>query len=220
MSFQSLLKPSGAALTALAVLSLALTGCAAGDIKEATSAAQAASTPSAASSQAPAEPESLRGKFVRVITGDTLELSPVSDKNGQPTGEPNVTVHILGIKAPALDACGGPEAAVELKRIINTAGFFRVKYDPQSGRVDSKGNTQGYLYSNDGAGVSNLIGPAMIQNGYAVAWYDDATEDRSIEMPKTAQKNKDHAVKSNIEAQKAAQTHKYGIWATCPATAG
>ncbi|HEX9228809.1 MAG TPA: hypothetical protein VF885_19585, partial [Arthrobacter sp.] len=115
MSFQTLRKSSASA--ALAVLAvLALTGCAAEAVKDGAPVAAAAATSSATAIQAPAQPESLRGKLVRVITGDTVELLPVSDKNGQPTGEPNVTVHILGIKAPAADACGGPEAAAELKR--------------------------------------------------------------------------------------------------------
>jgi endonuclease YncB( thermonuclease family) len=200
-------------------MALALTGCAASTVGAQNGAPAGAGSPSSASPSPSAQkPESLRGKLVRVITGDTLELTPVSDKNGEPTGEPNVTVHILGIKAPALDACGGPAAAAELKRIINPAGFFRVEYDAQSGRVDSKGNTQGYLYSGDGSGVSMVVGPNMIKNGYAIAWYDNATENRSVELTKTAQVQKDFDVKTNSAATKNAQARKYGIWATCPAT--
>jgi hypothetical protein len=138
--------------------------------------------------------------------------------DGQPTGEPNVTVHILGTKAPTLNACGGPESVAELKRIIDTGGIFRVEYDPQSGRVDSKGRTQGYLYSGDGSGIPMVVGPHTIDNGYAVAWYDGATENRSTELTKTAQAQKDYAVRTNDESTKIAQSRKYGIWATCPAT--
>jgi endonuclease YncB( thermonuclease family) len=189
----------GVGILAASLLSAA-TGCAAGDNKDAAAAAPAATvsaTPSAA------QPASLRGKLVRVVSGDTVELLPVSDKNGEPTGEPNVTVHILGIKAPAADACGGPEAAAELKRIINSNGFFRVKYDDQSARVDSAGNAQGYLISGDGSGVPMDVGSSMVENGFASAWYDSA----------------DHAPKSyaaDSAATKTAQAQKTGIWASCP----
>lgn len=175
------------------------TGCAAGDTKDA---APAASTPTASATPSAAQPASLVGTLVRVVSGDTVELLPVSDNNGQPTGGPNVTVHILGIKAPSADACGGPEATAEVKRIINPAGFFRVRYDDQSARVDSTGKVQGYLYSGDGSALPFNVGSAMVRNGFAAAWYDSA----------------DHAPKSYQEdsvTTKIAVDQKKGIWATC-----
>lgn len=185
----------------LAVSLLAVTvGCSAGETEDAspvdngTAPATAAATP---------QPESLRGKLVRVIDGDTVELIPVSDKNGEPTGDPNVIVRILGIDAPAADACGGTEAAAELKRIIDIDGFFRVKYDAQAARVDSKGNAQGYLYSGDGTGAPMNVGSAMVQNGFAAAWYDS-----------TDKAPKSYAADS--ETTKTAQAQKTGIWASCP----
>lgn len=189
----------GVGILAVSLLTVT-TGCAAGASKDA---APAPSATSAAATPAAEQPKSLRGTLVRVISGDTVEMTPVSDKNGQPTGEPNVTVHILGIKAPAADACGGPQAAAELKRITAAGGFFRLTYDAQSARVDSKGNAQGYLAAGDGNGMSMNLGPAMVRNGFAEAWYDSA----------------DHEPKSYTEdssAAKTAQARKAGIWATCP----
>jgi endonuclease YncB( thermonuclease family) len=186
----------------LAVSLLAMTGCA--SAAPTTKPAVDNGTPAAATATATAKPEddSLRGKLVRVIDGDTVELSPVSNKNGQPTGEPSVTVHILGIDAPAIDACGGPESAAELKRIIDSDGFFRVKFIPEAARTDSKGNTQGYLYSGDGTGVPSLVGYGMVQNGYASVWYEG-----------TDRPGKNHD--RDAELDRIAKEQKLGIWAKC-----
>lgn len=185
----------------LAVSLLTVTsGCAANSSKDA---APAASASTAAATPGTAQPTSLRGTLVNVISGDTVQLTPVSDKNGEPTGEPNVTVHILGIKAPAAGECGGPDATAELKRISAGGGFFRVTFDSQAARVDSRGNTQGYLAAGDG-GTSMNLGPAMLQNGFAQAWYDTS----------------DHEPKSYADYSKTAKTaqaQSKGIWAKCPA---
>lgn len=188
----------------MASLLLAATGCSAGGSN---ATAPSATTSPSATAQAAQKPASLRGTLVKVVSGDTVELTPVSDKNGQPTGEPNVTVHILGIKAPSADACGGPEATAELKRISDPAAYYRLTYDPQTARTDAKGTPQGYLTVGDGGGMSMDLGSAMVRNGFAIAWYDSA----------------DHAPKTyarDSEATKAAQAQKTGIWATCPAVNG
>lgn len=176
----------------------ALTGCASG---EPTPNATVDNGTAAATPSASAAPESMRGKLVSVIDGDTVELSPI-DESAKATGEPNVKVRILGINAPALDACGGPEAVAELKRIIDAEGNFRVKYDLKSARADSAGNVQGYLYSADGTGSPANVGTAMVQNGFAAAWYDSS----DIEP-------KSYAVDSG--AAKIAKDQKKGVWATC-----
>jgi endonuclease YncB( thermonuclease family) len=182
---------------------LAMTGC--GSAESASKPGVDNGTPAAsASASATQKPASLRGTLASIISGDTVVLTPVSDANGQPTGDPKVTVHILGIKAPALTSCGGPASAAELKRIISDGGYFRVTYDPQSARVDSKGDVQGYLAAGDG-GTSMDVGTAMIRNGFAAAWYDSS----------------DHAptrYAANSKTTQIAQSQKTGIWASCPTT--
>ncbi|MGY4541155.1 endonuclease YncB(thermonuclease family) [Arthrobacter sp. UYNi723] len=179
----------------------ALTGCASG---QATPAPDNGTPGTASATPTQAQPESLRGTFVSVVDGDTIELLPVSDKDGKPTGAPKTTVHILGIDAPAIDACGGPEAAAELKRVINVEGFFRVTYDPKSARTDSHGNAQGYLTANDGSGSPNDIGSTLIKNGFAGAWY---------EKPQSEPEPRKFA--DYTKAAQIAKGQKVGAWATC-----
>lgn len=149
----------------------------------------------------PAEPESVRGKLVEVLTGDTVVLSPVSDADGTPTGEPNITVNILGMSAPKIDECGGPEAVAEFKRTSNTGGFFRVVFDKNVPRTNAAGQTVGKLVTSDGGGVTGSAALTMTKNGFASAWHEGDVAPENFE--------------TMVKNTSIAKSQSAGLWATC-----
>jgi endonuclease YncB( thermonuclease family) len=187
------------------VLSMSLlaaaTGCAAGGAKDGAPAApaSAASTPSATPS---AEAKKiLETQFVRAIDGDTIEVQPVT--KGQPNGEPNIKVHMLGVNAPEATACGGAESIANLERLFRPSEFVHVTYEPTlSEGVDKDGNTLAYVIT--GAGVTQDIGNRMVREGFATASYPEG---------ETAPKR----FKNYEEMGQIAVDQKLGIWASCPA---
>lgn len=149
----------------------------------------------------PAEPESIRGTLVEVLTGDTVVLSPVGE-DGKPNGQPNITVRALGISAPKINECGGPEAAAELDRIVLTYGFFRVTFEPDIKHTNAEGQTVGRLTSGDtGREDGSNPAPGMISGGFASAWHEGDTAPKGFED-----------LEKSTAMQKARKT---GLWETC-----
>lgn len=159
-------------------------------------------TPAATATATPAEPEFVRGTLVKVLTGDTVVLSPVGE-DGKPNGKPNITVRALGISAPKINECGGPEAAAELDRIILTHGFLRVTFEPDIKHTNAEGQTVGRLTSGanaSGEGGSNAA-PVMTSGGFASAWHEGDVAPKDFE--------------TLVENTSIAKRDAKGIWATC-----
>lgn len=192
----------GIITTALAgSLLAALTACGSTDAPDPAAAGNGApSTASASATPDTGEREDSRGTFVRAITADTIEVKPVSPKDGQPTGEPNFTVRILGIDAPEAPACGGEAAMAEFDRLVIPNEFMIIRYEDLESPTDADGNTLARIIT--GAGVEQDLGHTMVHNGYAATWYPEGEAVPSvIDKYKTIE-----AV--NIE-------DKRGIWAEC-----
>lgn len=146
----------------------ALTGCGSNDDGVAP---ETAPETSAAAEPASSEPEAVRVQLVRVVDGDTIEVQPLDDQ-GQPNGEPNMTVRMLGIDAPESDACGGAAATENLERIVLDGEPLDLKYDEKSDRTDQYDRTLAYVYSVS-MGSSDL-GGRQVREGYAAAWYPES----------------------------------------------
>jgi micrococcal nuclease len=167
-------------------------------------------TPTA--TQSPDGPEQLRGKLSEVLDGDTIKITPVDD-SGKSTGKPDITVRMLGIDAPEIahgsDApqCGGNEAKAELERISVGDDYIIVTYDPKADRTDRFERTLGYVSKQEGIGPNGPVagmdlGGAMVQNGFAEAWYPQ----NEPEPKKFASYTKNAQI---------AKDQKKGSWATC-----
>lgn len=154
----------GAAAVAGSLLA-ALTGCAGDDPAD----AAAPATSSAPAEQASESNDELWTSFVSVVDGDTIEVRP-TDGKGNPTGEPNLAISMLGVKAPDASACGGPEAIAFLESRFLPGESVTVTYDSTlKDAVDEDGNPLAYLVT--GAAITQDMGRIMITNGNAVAWH-------------------------------------------------
>ncbi|KIA72680.1 hypothetical protein ANMWB30_24480 [Arthrobacter sp. MWB30] len=183
-----------ATLAALALLA-STTACAG---PEASS--PATNSPGTSKSQSP-KPESL-GYFqlVRVIDGDTIELKPGTAS--KPTDKPAIVVRILGMKAPDLTECGGPEAKAELERITQGGSNFEVVFDQRSAHQDPAGNVQGYVYDGAGSGTPSDVADTMIRNGYGNAWFDpsDVKPEKYSQLQKLDESIKDRGLHKICES--------------------
>lgn len=173
-----------------------LSGCASGD----TTAASPAPAPSATATQAPEQEEESRATFVQVIDGDTIEVKPVSMENGDPTGEPNFNVRILGMAAP--EGCGSEEALKYFGDLLLPGQYMMLSYEPTlEDPTDEEGNVLAYV-SRGGSGDAENVGRRMVNSGYATAWYPEG------EQP--SEKFQDY-----VEAGEGAKRSETGIWSTC-----
>lgn len=200
------LTAAGSVLAALAGLSLALTGCAAETAKDSAPAPSAPVSTTATASSAPSAEakKPLYTNFVRVIDGDTIEVQPVT--KGQPNGEPNVKVHMLGVTAPEATACGGAESIANLKSLFRPNEPVAVTYEPTlDNATDKDGNTLAYVIT--GAGVTQDIGLRTVNEGNATASYPEGET-----IPTR--------FKQYASSGKIAVDRKTGIWASCPAPKG
>lgn len=152
---------------------------------------------------APIEPESIRGTLVEVLSGDTVVLAPVSEDTAKPNGQPNITIRILGMSAPKIDECGGPEAVAEFKRTAGVAGFFRVVFDKNFEHTNAAGQTVGKLITGDGQGVTGNAATTMTTNGFASAWHEGDVAPENFE--------------TLVENTSIAKRDAKGIWASCDA---
>lgn len=143
----------------------ALTGCGSSDDGVP---AEAAPETTATASATAVEPETLRTELVRIIDGDTIEVKPMKD--GVPTGEPNITVRLLGIDAPEADACGGAAATANLERFALIGSPLDIKYDPKADRTDQYDRTLAYAYQ---VPMGGDIGYRQVHEGFAAAWYPE-----------------------------------------------
>ena len=165
-----------------------------------TDAPAAAATADSSPTQETGDREDTRGTFVRALTADTIEVKPVNFTDGQPTGEPNVTVRILGIDAPESPACGGEEAIAEFERLVRPDEYMILRYEDLETPTDADGNTLARIIT--GAGIQQDLGLQLVSNGYASMWYPEGEEIPSVfDRYKTLQDG-------NIE-------QKHGIWAEC-----
>ena len=142
-----------------------LAGCGSGEAKDAGPTASPSTSTTTAEASAEPEAKEFPARFVRAVDGDTAEVQPVSEKTGDPEGEP-VTVRLLGIDAPEMDQCGGPEAKAEFERIISPDAAVVVRYDEKADRKDQHDRTLAYMYF----GPSDL-GTRLVSAGFAGAWY-------------------------------------------------
>lgn len=180
----------------------ALTGC---GVEDSADAAEPAASPASASASASAEPtaeanDELWGYFVRAVDGDTVEIE-LMDGQGDPTGEPNLEVSLLGVKAPDASACGGPEAAAYLESRILPGEAMTVTYDGNlKDAVDEDGNPLAYVTV--GAGIVMEINALMVAEGYAAARHagDGPAPENFPEYE---------------NSQKSAQESNKGLWAAC-----
>lgn len=174
-----------------------LSGCASGDTTDASPAAPA---PSATATQAPEQKDESRAKFVQVIDGDTIEVQPVNLENGDPTGEPNFNVRILGMAAP--EGCGSEDARKYFGDLLLPGEYMMLRYEPTlEDATDEEGNTLAYV-SRGGYGDAENVGRRMVNSGYATAWYPES------EQP--SEKFQDY-----VEAGESAKRSETGIWSTC-----
>lgn len=193
----------GVGILAASLLGTA-TGCAAGGgTKDGAPAASASATSAAAATPATEARKPVRAQLVSVIDADTIEVRPVSEANGQPTGEPSLKVHMLGVTAPAASACGGTEALASLKWLLQPNAFVNVTYEPTLDETaDKDGNTLAYVMSE--GGVTQDIGLRMVKTGNATAAYPEGKT-----VPKRFEQYTSYG--------KIAVDQKIGIWATCKA---
>lgn len=174
----------------------ALTGCAGEDTAD----AAAPATSSAPATQAPEDKDDLWANYVRVVDGDTIEVQPVDGK-GKPTGEPNLEISLLGLKAPEASACGGPESIAYLESELLPEEPLTISFDPAlSGAVDQDGNQLAYI--SKGAGIVWDIGDLVIGEGHAGAWHaeDGPAPEKSAAYEK---------------AQQSASEAGKGLWGAC-----
>lgn len=183
-----------------ASLFASLTACSSDESSE----AAAPETTAAASPSASAEKaEPLSSRLVRIIDGDTIEVRPVSAQDGEPTGEPNLTVRMLGVNAPSGDECGADEATAHLEGLMRADEPVAVTYEAElKDPVDEDGNTLAYVIT--GAGVTQDLGLRMVQEGYATAEYP---EDGAVPM----------MFEQYLTYSDIAVDQGRGLWATCDA---
>lgn len=196
-------RPSGAigAAALSGLLLVGLVGCAADEPRETAGAEQttASAEPSADSA------DTLRAAFVGVVDGTTIEVQPQNDSGG-PNGDPNVTVHLLGVAAPGADECGAAEAVDYLERMLLPGEPLDITYDPEmKGLEDADGNTWAYVHTV--AGGARDVSRALVRDGYAAAWHPEGqTEPEQLDTYKAKE----------AEAESGAK----GLWATCGGVAG
>lgn len=187
--------PRIATAAALAVTLLAgMTACSTTDAEPTIGVDNGA--PVTAAATKPAEPESIRGTLVDALSGDTVVITPVGEDTAKPNGQPNITVRILGISAPKLNECGGPEAAAKLKSLASISGFVRVQFDE-----NAEGQTVGRLIAADGTGGPFFAASRMTSEGFASAWHEGSTAPEDFE--------------TLVENTSIAKRDAQGNWATC-----
>lgn len=152
----------------------------------------------AATTPAPETPESFRGTFVRVIDGSTLEIKPVSFENGEPTGEPNRTVRILGMETPEAPACGAESAMDYFQKLFLPDEYLVMDMEPTlKNHTDADGNTLAYV--THGASITENVALRMVGSGYAEAWYPEGEEPPA-------------AIKAYEDAEAIERETRGGIW--------
>lgn len=193
----------GAGILAASLLAVT-TGCAAGATSGAAPAATASTTTTAASATAsPEAKQPLSAQLVSVVDANTIEVRPVSPKNGQPTGEPSLKVRMLGVVTPQANGCGAPDALANFKSLLRPNEPVKVTYEPSLAEdTDKDGATLAYVVI--GAGVTQDLGLRMVQDGFASAVYPAGQTPPS-------------AFSTYVSLGKAAISKKVGIWAKCPA---
>jgi micrococcal nuclease len=195
LGYEGTVKSIGVTLLAGSMF-LALTGCTTNEAEGAGPNASPATASATAEATAESEPMEFPATFLRVIDGDTAEVQPKSEKDGSPVGEP-LTVRLLGIDAPEMDQCGGPEAKAEFERIIEPDTAVLLRYDEKADRVDDYDRALAYMY----LGPSD-IASRLVSAGYTGAWYPSSE-------PEPRKFADYHA------AAEAAKTQGKGSWATC-----
>jgi len=193
----------GAGILAASLLAVT-TGCAAGATSDAAPAATA-STTTAAATPSPEAKKPLSTQLVSIIDANTVEVLPVSSKNGQPTGEPSLKVRMLGVAVPQGDTCGAAEALANLKSVLAPKAPITVTYEPTLANDTDKDGAQLAYVVTGGRSVQD-IGLRMVTEGFASAVYPQGASAPAKFSQYTS-------------GAKSAVDQKLGMWAKCPAPA-
>lgn len=127
----------------------------------------------------------------------------MSEKNGQPTGEPTQKIRMLGVSVPDASACGGAAALAELKSVLRPKEPLAVTYEPTlANRTDKDGVALAYVMT-AGRTIQD-VGGRLVQEGFATPVY-----------PEGQQASKRFS--EYVDDYKIAVGQKSGIWASCPA---
>lgn len=193
----------GAGILAASLLAVT-TGCAAGATSGAAPAATASTTTTAAPATASSEAKKpLSTQLVSIVDANTVEVLPVSSKNGQPTGEPSLKVRMLGVAVPQGAACGAPEALANLKTILAPKAPITVTYEPTLATDKDKDGAELAYVVTGGRSIED-IGLRMVTEGFASAVYPQGSSAPAKFSQYTS-------------GAKSAVDQKLGIWAKCPA---
>jgi micrococcal nuclease len=103
--------------------------------------------------------ERVSGTVVDVTDGDTITM----DIEGVET-----TVRLLGVNAPEMTECWGPEAAATLSNVVNGRELLVVAGEED---VDGFGRALRYVYLETSDGVE-FINASLVEDGHAVAIQD------------------------------------------------
>lgn len=134
-----------------------------------------------------------RGRIVKVVDGDTVDVRLVDGKERR--------VRLIGIDTPEVHGvvqCGGPRASRSLKKLLPVGTRVRLVSDPTQDRRDRYGRLLRYVIK---VSTSRDINKAQVFRGWASVYvYDDNPFER---------------VGQYRRAQRQAKTNLRGIWGLC-----
>lgn len=142
-----------------------------------------------------AEGSSTAVPVIRVADGDTLTVR-IEGRDER--------VRVLGIDAPEIAkdgqpaGCGAGAARAELRRLVGS-GPVAIAGDPVSDERDRYDRLLAYVTTEDDSDV----GLALIEGGFAAAWYPS-----SEPRPNRYLRYKAAEIKARL--------HGVGLWSTCP----
>lgn len=138
--------------------------------------------------------ESQRGKVVRVVDGDTVEVQ---------VGKEEETVRMIGIDTPetvrpgVAVECGGPQASSYMKKLLPGGTPVRVVSDPTQDATDTYGRTLAYLYP---LRSQESYGEQIVKAGWAEVYV----------FNNPGQENGEYE-----RAQEVAKKKERGVWGLC-----
>lgn len=149
----------------------------------------AASTASADS----AAPIVQRGRVVKVVDGDTIDVRIDGGKERR--------VRLIGIDTPEVYGvveCGGPKASKSLKRMLPVGTRVRLVSDPTQDRKDFYGRILRYVTK---IGTGQDVNRAQVWRGWARVYVFNHNPFKRVDSYRRAQRN--------------ANGHDRGIWGLC-----
>ena len=134
-----------------------------------------------------------RGKIVKVVDGDTVDVALRGGRQKR--------VRMLGIDTPEVYGvveCGGPQASSSLRRLLPVGTRVRLMSDPTQDRVDQYGRILRYVVK---ASTGRDMNRAQVRQGWASVYVYD--------------RNPFTRVSAYDRAQDAARAQDRGIWGLC-----